>query len=89
VLNVNRYRSAFELPGVVAFPRPDLVTEVRMWSTHDLLVQVVPLPGALHGVVRYRTSMFEPATMARFGESMQRALGALVANPSAPVRAID
>jgi hypothetical protein len=88
VLNVNRYDTAFELPGLVAFPRADVAAEVVMWTSHDVLVQIFPLPGALQGVVRYRTSLFEPATIARFAATMSRALGALVADPTATVRSI-
>lgn len=88
VLNVNRWVSGFELPGVVAAPRPDIVGDARMWSTQDVLVQVFQLPGLLQGVVRYRAALFEPATMERFATAIARALAALVADPATPARAL-
>lgn len=88
VLNVNRYSSALSLPGLTVFPRLDVSPEVRMWSTHDLLVQIFPVPGALQAVLRYRASLFEPATMDRFGAVMAAALRALLQDPAATVRSV-
>jgi len=88
VLNVNRYNSALSLPGLTVFPRLDVALDVRMWSVHDLLVQIFPMPGALQAVLRYRASLFEPATMERFGAIMAAALRALLKDPTAKVRAV-
>lgn len=83
VLNLNRYDTSLQLPGIVAFPRLDVVMDLRMWSTHDLLVQAFPMPGMTPIAVRYRASMFEPATIERFGAAMVEAMRALVADPQA------
>lgn len=88
VVNINRFPMGLNFPGFVTFLRPDVLPEVRMWRAHDLLLQLFPMPGALHGVARYRASMFEPATMARLGETMGRTLAALLADPSTPAGAI-
>lgn len=88
VLNVNRYSSGLSLPGLTVFPRLDVTPEVRMWSAHDLLVQIFPMPGALQAVLRYRASLFEPATMERFGAVMAAALRGLLQDPAAPVRSV-
>lgn len=88
VLNVNRYDTGLSLPDLTVIPRPDVLRDVLMWEVQDLLVQVFPLPGMIHGVVRYRVSHFEPATMERLAEVLGAALRAMVADPAAPVRAV-
>jgi hypothetical protein len=88
VLNVNRYSSALSLPGLTALPRLDVAPDVRMWGSHDLLVQIFPLPGAIQAVLRYRASLFEPATMERLGAVMGQAIQALLRDAGAPVRTL-
>lgn len=85
VLNVNRFDTTVELPGFTAFPRADVATDVVMWQSHDLLVQVFPIPGMTLGVIRYRTALIEPATAARFGAAMTSALTAMTLDPHGTV----
>jgi hypothetical protein len=85
VLNINRYETSLDLPGLTIFPRVEIAADVRMWSSHDLLVQVFPLPGAMFAALRYRTSVLSPATVERLGAAMAEALRAMAADPHAPV----
>lgn len=88
VLNVNRYDTSLSLPGLVAFPRVDITTDVVMWNAHDLLLQVFPMPGAMHAAFRYRASMYEPETIARLADAIRDALAAMVADVNALVPAL-
>jgi hypothetical protein len=85
VLNINRYETSLDLPGLTIFPRVEITADVRMWSSHDLLVQIFPLPGAMFAALRYRTSLLSPATVERLGAAMAEALRAMAADPNAPV----
>lgn len=84
VLNINRFDPTLTLPGVMAFPRPDIALPIKMWRAHDLLVQVFPMPGLTPMALRYRASMFEPETMARLSAEMTEAIARIVADPTAP-----
>ncbi|KXS10272.1 CoA-dependent acyltransferase [Gonapodya prolifera JEL478] len=76
-LNINRFDTALALDpagGVTVVPRVDVTTEVLMWTSHDILMQVFPMPGMTIGVARYRTSMLEPATIAKVTQAMAQAV---------------
>jgi hypothetical protein len=88
VLNINRYNTVLTLPGLMAFPRPDVATEVVMWAAHDVLMQVFPLPGAIHGVVRYRKALLTPAAVQRLCTVLRASVLAMAANPTAAVPAL-
>ncbi len=85
VLNINRFETALELPGLRATPVADLALDVAMWSSHDLLLQVFPLPGVVFAVARYRLSRFEPSTLAKLTAAMSAAVAAMTADADAPV----
>jgi hypothetical protein len=85
VLNLNRFGTALPLPGLQVFPRLDVQMDVRMWASHDLLVQVFPMPHMTPMVVRYRTSLLSPSTVDRFGAAMTEALRRMVADLDAPI----
>jgi hypothetical protein len=77
------------LPGVLAFPRPDIVLPIKMWTTHDLLVQVFPMPGMTPLALRYRASMFESETMARLAQGMTESIARMLNDPNAPASSLD
>lgn len=77
LLNIHRYDFSSFLPSVRSSFRNDLVPETFMWPIHDLLVQLYPMPNAVFGVARYRTSYFERTTIERFCSVMRSALRAL------------
>lgn len=83
VLNINRYETSLQLPGMSIFPRLEIAVDVRMWAAHDLLVQVFPLPGAMFAALRYRTSLWSAATAERLGAAMADALRRMAADPQA------
>ncbi|KAJ3338229.1 hypothetical protein HDU93_009818 [Gonapodya sp. JEL0774] len=76
-LNVNRFDTALQIPGVTVVPRVDVTTDVVMWKSHDMLVQVFPMPGMTIGVVRYRECMFEAATISKLTAAMAGAITAM------------
>jgi hypothetical protein len=89
VLNINRFDASLSLPGVLAFPRPDIVLPIKMWTTHDLLVQVFPMPGMTPLALRYRASMFESETMARLAQEMTESIAQMLNDPNAPAPSLD
>ena len=89
VLNINRFDASLSLPGVLAFPRPDIVLPIKMWTTHDLLVQVFPMPGMTPLALRYRASMFESETMARLAQGMTESIAQMLNDPNAPAPSLD
>ena len=59
-----------------------------MWAAHDVLMQVFPLPGAIHGVVRYRKALLTPAAVQRLCTVLRESVLAMAANPAASVPAL-
>lgn len=58
-------------------------------SPFDLSVLLAPADGGLRGVLRYRTDLYDPATVARLAFAFEDALTVAAADPDADLAAID
>ena len=75
---------SLRLPGITVAPIEMDSSRVR----HDLQLSLWPSPGGLAGSIEYSRDLFDPGTIARMADRFGRLLGAVVADPDAPLASL-
>lgn len=84
-LNFHNFDAATGADAAVFVPALDLNPYAYVWETHDILLNVVPVPKTLVFDTLYRSEVLRPETIARLMGELRRAIHEMVASPEQTV----